>query len=115
MTLWLDAQLSPTLAFSFRRTCAVTCFPVRELGLRDATDRDIYMAARNAQAIIVTNDLDFVRLLERHGPPPQIVWLTCGNTSNQRLMEIPSGYWPTISTLLSNGEPLVEVGDELSH
>ena len=49
------------------------------------------MAARNAQAIIVTKDIDFLRLLERHGPPPQILWLTCGNTSNERLVEILSG------------------------
>ena len=114
MTLWLDAHLSPALAYWFRRTCAVSCFPVRELGLRDAGDHDIYMAARTAQAIIVTKDVDFVRLLERHGPPPQILWLTCGNTSNARLVEILSGYWPAISALLRDGERLVEIGDELS-
>lgn len=61
----------------------------------------------------MTKDVDFVRLLERHGPPPQVLWLTCGNTSNERLVRILSGYWPAISTLLSAGEPLVEVGDEL--
>lgn len=76
MTLWLDAQLSPALAFWFRRNCDVSCLAVRELGLRDATDHDIYMAARSAQAIIVTKDVDFVGLLERHGPPPQVLWLT---------------------------------------
>jgi predicted nuclease of predicted toxin-antitoxin system len=73
VTLWLDAHLSPALAFWFRRNCAVSCFAVRELGLRDATDHDIYMAARNVQAIIVTKDIDFVRLLERHGPPANLV------------------------------------------
>jgi predicted nuclease of predicted toxin-antitoxin system len=114
VTLWLDAHLSPSLAFWFRRTCAVSCSAVRELGLREATDRDIYMAAREAQAIIVTKDADFLRLLERHGPPPQILWLTCGNTSNDRLVQILSAYWPTIATLLRNGEPLVEVGDEMT-
>jgi predicted nuclease of predicted toxin-antitoxin system len=87
---------------------------VRELGLRAATDRDIYMAARDAKAIVVTKDVDFVQLLERHGPPPQILWLTCGNTSNERLMKILTDYWPAISALLRDGEPLVEVGDELS-
>lgn len=114
MTLWLDAHLSPALALWFRRTCGISCFVVRELGLRDALDHDIYMAARNAKAIVVTKDIDFVRLLERHGPPPQILWLTCGNTSNERLVQILSSYWLTISELLRNGEPLVEVGDELS-
>jgi predicted nuclease of predicted toxin-antitoxin system len=115
VTLWLDAQLSPTLALWFRRTCAVSCFAVRELGLRDATDHDIYMAARNAQAIIVTKDADFLRLLDRYGPLPQIVWLTCGNTSNARLIQNLSSCWPAISALLLSGERLVEVGDRLSH
>jgi predicted nuclease of predicted toxin-antitoxin system len=114
VTLWLDAQLSPVLALWFRRTCAVSCLAVRELGLRDATDQAIYMAARSAAAIVVTKDVDFVRLLEQHGPPPQILWLTCGNTSNERLVQILSGCWPAISALLGNGEPLVEVGDQLS-
>jgi predicted nuclease of predicted toxin-antitoxin system len=114
VTLWLDAQLTPALAFWFRRNCAVSCFAVRELGLRDATDYDIYMAARNAAAIVVTKDVDFVRLLERHGPPPQILWLTCGNTSNTRLVEILSVHWPNISAMLRDGEPIVEIGDELS-
>jgi predicted nuclease of predicted toxin-antitoxin system len=36
----------------------------------------------------MTKDSDFVDLVERLGPPPQIIWLTCGNTSNLRLREI---------------------------
>jgi predicted nuclease of predicted toxin-antitoxin system len=113
VTLWLDAHLLPALASWFRRTCAVSCFAVRELGLRDATDVEIYMAARGAEAIVVTKDVDFVQLLERHGPPPQILWLTCGNTSNERLIQILTAYWSAISALLRNGERLVEVGDQL--
>jgi hypothetical protein len=33
--------------------------------------------------------------------------------SNERLVQILSGYWPAISALLRAGEPLVEVSDEL--
>jgi predicted nuclease of predicted toxin-antitoxin system len=114
VTLWLDAQLSPALAIWFRRTCDVSCFAVRELGLRDASDHDIYMAARDAKAVIVTKDSDFLRLLDKHGPPPQVLWLTCGNTSNQRLIQNLGGCWPAIRALLSSGERLVEVGDQLA-
>jgi predicted nuclease of predicted toxin-antitoxin system len=66
VTLWLDAQLSPSLAPWFRRTLGVSCSAVRELGLRDAPDHEIYMAARDGQAIVVTKDADFVNPLERH-------------------------------------------------
>ena len=65
-----------------------------------------------AAAIIVSKDADFVQLLERHGSPPQVVWLTCGNTSNPRLREILVATWPGVLALLSSGEPLVEIGDK---
>jgi hypothetical protein len=44
---------------------------------------------RAAEAsVVVTKDEDFVRLLERHGPPPQIVWVTCGNVRNAALRAV---------------------------
>jgi predicted nuclease of predicted toxin-antitoxin system len=68
----------------------VSAIAVRELGLQSATDAQIFFAARQAGATIITKDQDFVRLLERHGAPPQIIWVTC---------------------LLAAGEPLVEISD----
>ena len=49
-------------------------------------------------------------LVTRHGPPPLIVWLTCGNTSNAFLREILGSAWPRAAALLQAGEPLVEIG-----
>jgi predicted nuclease of predicted toxin-antitoxin system len=85
--------------------------PVRDVGLRDATDRQIFDAARQASTVVMTKDGDFVRLLERLGPPPQILWLTCGNTSNARLKELLLRVWPRVRALLEAGEPLVEISD----
>jgi predicted nuclease of predicted toxin-antitoxin system len=111
VTLWLDAQLSPALAPWLAATCDASCAAVRDLGLREAVDRDIFMAGRAAGAIIVTKDADFVRLLERLGPPPQVVWVTCGNTSNARLRELVAQTWPEVRRLLETGEALVEISD----
>lgn len=58
---------------------------------------------------MLTKDSDFVDLLERHGPPPQVVWLTCGNTSNAYLRQLLGAAWPRVAALLAAGEPLVEV------
>lgn len=80
MTIWIDAQLSPDLATWFEQTSAITAVAVRDVGLRDATDEAIFQAARDANVVILTKDSDFVRLLERRGPPPQVVWVTCGIT-----------------------------------
>src|SRR5437762_6406075 len=69
-------------------TFGVTAHAVRDLGFRDGQDVAIFHAAREAGAVIMSKDSDFVLLLERFGPPPQILWITCGNTSNARLRDI---------------------------
>lgn len=57
----------------------------------------------------MTKDSDFVDLVDRLGVPPQIIWLTCGNTSNARLREILSLTLPEALEILSSGERLVEI------
>jgi predicted nuclease of predicted toxin-antitoxin system len=57
----------------------------------------------------MTKDSDFVDLVERLGSPPQIIWLTCGNTSNARLREILSETLSRALELLAAGETLVEI------
>ena len=54
----------------------VRVLPVRDLALHDASDEEIYRRARSADVVVMSKDIDFVRLLERLGPPPRLVWLT---------------------------------------
>ena len=79
------------------------------MGLRDASDEEIVHAAKKASAIVMTKDSDFLRLLERHGPPPQVLWLTCGNTSNENLMMILESTLTRALELISSGDSLVEI------
>ena len=76
MIPWIDAQLSPALVPWLGSTFEISALALRDLGLRDATDREIFLAARREGAIVVTKDGDFVRLLEDLGPPPQVIWIT---------------------------------------
>ena len=85
---------------------------VRDLGLRDAKDAAIFEAARQAGAIVRTKDSDFVAQLDRFGPPPQILWVTCGNTSNAHLTKILAANLPRAFELLARGERLVEITDK---
>jgi predicted nuclease of predicted toxin-antitoxin system len=87
----------------------VEAHPVASLGLRDAKDVAIFFRAREADATILTKDADFVSLLERHGPPPRIVWITAGNTSNARLRALLGKSWSKAVELLKSGESLVEI------
>jgi predicted nuclease of predicted toxin-antitoxin system len=109
MTIWVDAQLSPAIAVWITNTLGLEAVALRDLGLRDAEDPEIFEAARAQQAIVMTKDSDFVDLVERLGPPPQIIWLTCGNTSNLWLREILSTMLPRALELLASGETLVEI------
>lgn len=78
MIFWIDAQLSPLLARWLTTTSAVEAHAVRELDLRDAEDSQIFRGARDARAVVITKDKDFVQMVERLGAPPQVLWLTCG-------------------------------------
>ena len=111
MTLWLDAQLSPTLAVWLRMRFDLDAVAVRDLGLRDASADEIFAAARMAGVVVMTKDSDFIDLLERHGPPPQVIWLRCGNTSNVRLKQLLAQAIPAVLPMLDEGERLVEIGD----
>ena len=58
----------------------------------------------------MTKDLDFIEMVERLGPPPQILWITCGNTSNHRLQELLGDRFQEAMQMLDSGEALVEIG-----
>jgi len=112
--IWVDAQLSPVIAQWITSTYGVDAVAVRTLRLRDARDRDIFISAREANAIIMTKDRDLVDLAIQLGSPPQILWVTCGNTSNTKLKMILTRAWPLAVDLLNAGEAIVEVSDKSS-
>lgn len=109
MTLLIDAHLLPAMATWITTTFSIRAVALRDLGLRDATDHEIFMAARRERAIVMTKDSDFSLLLDRYGPPPQVIWLTCGNTSNTNLKRILTRTFEQALALLTNGEKLVEI------
>lgn len=107
--IWLDAQLSPRLALWITQNLGVETWGVRDRNLRDATDEEIFAAAREADVIFVTKDKDFAEMLLRLGPPPKVIWLRCGNTSESRLKELFSKHLADALGLFESGESLVEI------
>ncbi|WP_038016363.1 DUF5615 family PIN-like protein [Synechococcus sp. PCC 7335] len=112
MTIWVDAHLSPAIATWITGTFGFKAIALRDLELRDAEDPEIFEAAKDQKAIVMTKDSDFVDLVERLGSPPQIIWLTCGNTSNAKLREILSETLPKALKILATGETLVEISGD---
>jgi predicted nuclease of predicted toxin-antitoxin system len=107
--IWIDAHLSPAISIWMTATFGISALALRDIGLRDAEDADIFEAAKAQGIILITKDSDFVDLVNRFGQPPQIILLTCGNTSNDRLKEILSSKLAEALDLLRSGEPLVEI------
>lgn len=109
MIIWVDAQLSPALAPWLREEFGVDAFSVRYLNLVEAKDREIFRAAREANVVVLTKDVDFVVLQERFGPPPAILWVRCGNTSNAYLKQLLQRTFDAARRLIESGEALVEI------
>lgn len=114
MTIWIDAQLSPLLAQWIEQRFGLQAVAVRDLGMRDAKDIDVFRAARDAGVVVLTKDADFPHLLSQHGPPPKVLWLTCGNTSNAKLQTILADALPEALKFLDAGEALVQISGPTS-
>ena len=113
--IWIDAQLSPALAKWINdHYDDLEAQSVRALGLREAEDEAIFQAARNANAVVMSKDSDFLNLLETHGPPPKVIWVTCGNTSNQKMRSVLKQTLRSAVEILKGGEVLVEINDEVA-
>ncbi|EDX83416.1 hypothetical protein S7335_596 [Synechococcus sp. PCC 7335] len=111
MKIWIDAQLPPILANWLKARFSLEAFALRELLLRDAQDIEIFEAARAESVVILTKDSDFIDLVCRLGPPPQILWLTCGNVTNRNLKRLLLNTLPDALKELQQGETIVEISD----
>ncbi|MFZ0709617.1 MAG: DUF5615 family PIN-like protein [Terrimicrobiaceae bacterium] len=111
MRFVLDAQLPPALARALREA-GYDVRAVRELGLRDADDSEIWDYALANQAAIITKDQDFAECLMSRRPAPVIVWLRIGNTSNRALVTWLLPLWPDILSCIEAGDSLVEVREK---
>ena len=111
MIIWVDAQLSPALAPWLTAEFGVQAFSARFLDLVRARDAQIYSAAKQAGVVVLTKDSDFVLLQERLGPPPSLLWVRCGNTSNAHLKQVFRRTFAAARALIEAGETLVEITD----
>ena len=107
--IWVDAQLSPIVATWIPIELGLPGYALRDLGLRDADDTAIFARARECDAIMMTKDADFALLLDQRGPPPRVIWLTCGNTTNAELRNIVAKHAGKLREWIAGMEPLIEL------
>ena len=100
LIFWFDAHISPAVAKWMIELYKVKAASLRQLGLRNADDADIFKSARESKVIFVSKDKDLKELIEQNGPPPKLIWLTCGNTSNLALKDILQNNFESIISAL---------------
>lgn len=111
MLLWLDIHLPPALCGWIEKSFGVRCTHIRELAMQRTPDASVFARAGEANAVIVTKDRDFADLVSAKGPPPRVLWLTCGNTSNDRLRHVLAVALPQAIARIQAGESLIEIND----
>ena len=80
MKLPFDQNLSPRL-----RHLLADLYPdsahIRDLGMRDSTDTEIWEYAKENGFAVVSKDSDFQARSLLYGNPPRFIWLRVGNCS----------------------------------
>jgi predicted nuclease of predicted toxin-antitoxin system len=106
MRCLIDAQLPPGLC-SWLREQGVEAQHVFDVLGGQTPDTSIAEYAKANKLVLITKDDDF-RL--RHPPVDyRLIWLRCGNITNQSLRAWLGQRWPEVRQRLDDGEVFVEV------
>jgi len=84
---------------------------VRELGLENSTDNEIFEYAKKNNYSIVTFDSDFCDLNILKGFPPKIIWIRTGNTTTKNLERIIRQKNELINLFLTENFGCLEIMD----
>ena len=107
MKLLFDQNLSSRLPLHL-----ADVFPesrhVRDCGLVNATDLEIWNYARLKGYTIVSKDADFCGHSSIQGPPPQVIWLRVGNCGTSVVENLIRSSSTTIHTFgLDDSTPIL--------
>jgi predicted nuclease of predicted toxin-antitoxin system len=77
---------------------------VKNEGLINSTDKDIWEFAKKNDFIIVTQDSDFNDLNLLLGFPPKIIWIRTGNLRTKAILDILITYMVDIEKFISDAD-----------
>ena len=101
MKLLLDENLTHRLVARIEGS-----FPgsrhVRDVGLRESSDLEVWNFARAQGFTVVSKDWDFQQLSFVHGAPPKVVWIRRGNCSVRSMERL----------LVSSTDAITRFGDD---
>ncbi len=75
---------------------------VKEEGLINSPDKQVWEFAKEHDLIIVTQDSDFNDLNSLYGFPPKVIWIRTGNLKTREIIDILLEYTPDIEKFLAD-------------
>jgi len=115
VNVWIDARPPPSLCEWLRQTFGLKSSHVQDAGLRDADDSDVFAALRRPHQVVLTKDEDFIDIVTRLGPPPQMLWVRVGNCGNTDLRSFRQAVLPAALEALDRGDAVVELRRRSGH
>jgi len=104
MKLLLDANISWRLIPILKQHFS-DCLHVEQTNLpKPATDSEIWKFAKDNNLLIVTNDEDFLDMINLKGFPPKIILLRTGNQSNSFVCNLLIRHKDDIESLSNSSE-----------
>lgn len=107
MRLIVDQQFPPILA-EWLRAQGLDAWHVRELGMKNRPDFDIWSPATRDGDAIITRDSDFLNFA-RQARGGRLVWIRIGNCTNPQLISAFERLWPEVAGRLEGDEQIIEI------
>jgi predicted nuclease of predicted toxin-antitoxin system len=104
----VDNQLPPALARFIELDLGASATHVTDIGLRDATDSELWSFVSQNDSILISKDDDFVRLVLAK-PTARLIWVRIGNCRRQFLLDVFRRVWPRIVERLERRDTFIEI------
>lgn len=93
MKFIVDNQLPRALARLIQSEFGAEAIHVTDVGLRDATDGELWAYASTNNSILISKDEDFVNMV-LHTPTAPLVWVRVGNCRRAIILDLFRRMWP---------------------
>jgi predicted nuclease of predicted toxin-antitoxin system len=104
----VDNQLPPALARFIQSKLECSAIHVVDVGMRDASDAEVWRYASKTQSILITKDEDFANMVLQL-PTAKLIWVRVGNCRKTFLLDLFQRMWPRILQRLESGDRVIEL------
>lgn len=108
MNFLVDNQLPPALARFLQSELECSAIHVVDVGMRDASDAEVWGYASKTQSILITKDEDFANMVLQL-PTAKLIWVRVGNCRKTFLLDLFRRMWPRILQRLESGDRVIEL------